>query len=232
MTVEQTNSSGHSINGISLVSFLQVLEQENKTCTVSIECGEEKGKLFFYEGRLIDAESGSMEGLEAAYDILSWNTPTFVMEGFEERPDLISQSLTHVILEATTLKDEQRAPEVKKPQREAKPSMNTVLAKIAKRLAAISGVQHHLILNRQGEVVVQSMKNAKIGDFIAYCVVNGMQMREALSAKGLHNIRIRLEDDTMLLIVPANSITIALLLSSDATMSEVYTGLRNALSRK
>ena len=46
------------IGGVSLASFLQMLEQERKTCTLVVESDEQSGRLYFDAGDLIDAECG------------------------------------------------------------------------------------------------------------------------------------------------------------------------------
>jgi CheY-like chemotaxis protein len=60
------------LNGISLENFLQMLEQERKTCTLRILSGYQMGYLFLHQGRLIKAKTGLRRQKEAALAILAW----------------------------------------------------------------------------------------------------------------------------------------------------------------
>lgn len=64
--------SGGKIQGISLPSFLQMIELEGKTCTLAILSGEKKGYLYFFEGTFIAAKTGEITGKAAALEILGW----------------------------------------------------------------------------------------------------------------------------------------------------------------
>ena len=60
------------VENISLASFLQLLEIERKTCTLSITSGERRGKLYFRGGKLVGAETGDLTGAPAALAIVVW----------------------------------------------------------------------------------------------------------------------------------------------------------------
>lgn len=60
------------VENISLASFLQLLEIERKTCTLSIASGERQGQLFFRGGKLLGAATGDLTGTEAALEIVIW----------------------------------------------------------------------------------------------------------------------------------------------------------------
>jgi CheY-like chemotaxis protein len=66
---------------LSLCSFLQTLEHEKKTCTVSIRSGEREGNLYFLNGALIEGETGDMAGAEAIYNIVSWEAAEVELDG-------------------------------------------------------------------------------------------------------------------------------------------------------
>lgn len=228
MSDAQKAKSTKYIEGVSLASFLQLLEQERKSCTLVVHWGGLSGSMFFIEGRLVDAEFGQINGREAAYSILSWEKATFYLARAEERVERISESLTHLILTASARRDEKEA-ERAHPVKPAAKASNSGVARIAEKLTAIPCVLNYYLLNRQGKIVSQSDRNNQMGDFIAYCIVSGIQMREALGASGLHNIRIRLADDTMLLVVPAGKATIGLQVQKDTDLRELYPQLKKAL---
>lgn len=60
------------IQGLTLASFLQLLEVERKTCVLRVAAGGRVGYLYFSDGDLIHAETGAVSGETAAYDILLW----------------------------------------------------------------------------------------------------------------------------------------------------------------
>ncbi len=81
-------------------------------------------------------------------------------------------------------------------------------------------------------MITQSSRNQKIGDFIAYSIVCGIQMRKSLEAKGPHRIQLVLESGEVLLIMPGAGMIIAVLLDENASTSEVAAMLRSSLSQK
>ena len=63
------------VQGISLPSFLQMSEMEGSTCSLRIYAGEQTGMLHLLNGNLIDAETGDLKHIDAAYAIISWDDP-------------------------------------------------------------------------------------------------------------------------------------------------------------
>jgi DNA-binding response OmpR family regulator len=59
------------VRGISLPTFLQIMEMERKTCTVIVSHGGRVGELYFYDGSLIQARLEDTEGEEALFGMLS-----------------------------------------------------------------------------------------------------------------------------------------------------------------
>lgn len=234
------NRASGRIGGVSLASFLQMLEQERKTCTLVVESGEQSGRLYFDEGDLIDAECEGEVGREAVYMLLTWNAPSFRVTEPEDRLRRITQPLAHLLLNAATLQDEQEH-EGKKTEKEIAQTNpleapgvknNPSLQRLLKTIISIAPVRHYYLLNRQGKMIAQSSKNTKIPDFITYSVVSGIQMRKALDAKGPHRIQMILENGEVLLVFPGAGMIIGLQLSSDASASEVTATLRSVLTKQ
>jgi len=98
-----------SLSGISIVSFLQMIEMEQKTCLCEVESSSAlKGFFYFKGGVLYHAVCGSLKGEEAAIKMIQIDNPTI---NFRKPPDRkisrgIKTELTALILEATRLKDE------------------------------------------------------------------------------------------------------------------------------
>lgn len=64
------------VRGIALSTFLQILELEQKTCTVVVSHRGRVGELFFRDGRLQHARLGDIEGKEALFAMLSMRDHT------------------------------------------------------------------------------------------------------------------------------------------------------------
>ena len=57
---------------MSLIDWMQSLEQGRKTCTLLLRSGLETCKLYFNYGQVTHAEYGSLKGNEAVYKVLTW----------------------------------------------------------------------------------------------------------------------------------------------------------------
>ncbi len=236
---------GGQIGGVSLASFLQMLEQERKSCTLVVSCDDRSGCFYFDEGVLIDACCDDQVGEEAAFTLLSWKDTSFGVTDPEDRLQRIRQPLAHLLLTAATRHDERKFAEqqgqVAEGERSAQPEErprvmadirgNPALRRLVESIIAIPSVKHYYILNRQGKVITQSSRNQKMGDFITYCVVSGIQMRKVLEVKGPHRIHMVLDNGDSMLIVPGGGMIIGLQLDENGSAAEVTAGLRQAISR-
>jgi len=102
-----SSTSAGFITGITLPSFLQLMEMEKKTATLHIKAGEKKGTLYFDKGALIDADSGSLHGEDAAYEIVAWDGVEIKIENALRRKKRnIKLSLNHILMEGFRRKDE------------------------------------------------------------------------------------------------------------------------------
>ncbi len=94
------------IDGISIATFLQMLEMEEKTCTLKISQGEKNGKIFFKKGSLFDASYGELGGEEAAYEIINWEKAGIEIENHCNKNERkIQNSLMGILMEAAKIKD-------------------------------------------------------------------------------------------------------------------------------
>jgi CheY-like chemotaxis protein len=95
------------VENISLASFLQLLEMERKTCTLSVVAGVHHGKLHFRGGRLIGAEADGEAGQSAALEIVTWDQAdveiSHLAKGVEPTLD---GGLQFFLMEGMRLKDE------------------------------------------------------------------------------------------------------------------------------
>jgi CheY-like chemotaxis protein len=68
-SLERTVAEG-SLTGISLTSFLQLLETEQKTCLIEVSSQQQKGYIYFHQGELYSAILDKIKGEEAVYEML------------------------------------------------------------------------------------------------------------------------------------------------------------------
>ncbi len=103
---------GGELHNVSPAMFLQLLEVEQRTCTVRVieNKSHKEGVLFFKEGFLIDARLSGLFGEKAAYEILSWEKTSLAIENqCRAKKKRIQGDLQALILEAMRLKDEKRS---------------------------------------------------------------------------------------------------------------------------
>ena len=232
-TTNATQVDEH-FRGVSLSSFLQLLEHERKNCTLRVASNGDNGSFYFSEGDLVDAEFKDKVGLDAVYALLSMDNPTFKVTSAEDRMIRIKQPLTGVLLDATSRIDEENSKKEKitmanDPVGSATVQANPALKKLVATIVDVPGVKHYYLLNRQGKMITQSSRNQKICDFIAYSIVSGLQMRKSLEAKGPHRIKIVMDNGETLLIMPGGGMIIGLMLDEQASITDVTTIIRSTL---
>ncbi len=106
-------SSQGYITGVSLSSFLQLLEIDKKTCTLTIRTRNKKGYMHFKEGELLDASYNQLQGSDAAFEIVSWKNVEIAMDSScSATENKISQSLGFILLEGCRRTDENNVSEV------------------------------------------------------------------------------------------------------------------------
>jgi CheY-like chemotaxis protein len=95
------------LQGISVTSILQLLEMERKTAALTISSGEQRGSMFFLDGRLIDAQTSQHRGDDAAMEIISWDEGRIEIDTARQSPrKTVTSGLHFLIMESLRLKDE------------------------------------------------------------------------------------------------------------------------------
>ena len=110
MTTLRKESEGGTLHNVSSGMFLQLVEMEQKTCTIRLEdkFSNQNGILFFQEGELLDARVNELQGENAAYEIFSWDQVNLsIQNGCALKEKRIFSEMQHLILEAARRKDEE-----------------------------------------------------------------------------------------------------------------------------
>ncbi len=101
------SATSGTVRGIPIHSFLQMLESEEKTCTLQVDRQNESGLLYVKNGVLIGAETKNLVGEEAAHLLLSWQETVVRIRYFNgQRKRQIHKPLISLIMEAFRLKGE------------------------------------------------------------------------------------------------------------------------------
>jgi CheY-like chemotaxis protein/putative methionine-R-sulfoxide reductase with GAF domain len=98
-----------SLNAFSVSSFLQILQMEEKTCTLEVHGpGKKHGYLYVVQGELHNAQLGDMQGEEAAYAIVACEKAHFFLKDLprNRREQVIQKSMMSVVMEGLRRKDE------------------------------------------------------------------------------------------------------------------------------
>ncbi len=93
--------------GFTVGTFVQMLELEEKTCTLIVRSKGRSGAMYFKKGVMLNAQFGDLEGEVAAYTMLAWDDAQLKLENrcpIKKRS--IRASLTRMILEASRRRDE------------------------------------------------------------------------------------------------------------------------------
>jgi CheY-like chemotaxis protein len=112
LTMLRREAEGGTLHNVSSGMFLQLIEMEQKTCTIRLEDGAagKRGALFFVGGELFDARVGSLQGEAAAYEIFSWEQVSLsIQNDCSVRENRVQKDLHPLILEAARRKDEKKS---------------------------------------------------------------------------------------------------------------------------
>jgi CheY-like chemotaxis protein len=152
MTTLRRESEGGALHNVSSGMFLQLIEMEQKTCTIRLEdkSSGQKGILFFHEGELLDARVNNLNGEDAAHKIFSWDEVNLsIQNGCALTDNKIQKDLQGLILEAMRQKDETgsesisaaRTPEAGPLETPRSDSIQHIKEKIEKALGQRCGLE-------------------------------------------------------------------------------------------
>jgi len=78
MSLDKVNETG-TAPAVPFEMYLQLIEMEQKTCTIRVfnKSTAQTGDLYFKNGDLLDARIQDSKGVQAAYEIFSWDQAAF-----------------------------------------------------------------------------------------------------------------------------------------------------------
>lgn len=180
-------SEGGTLHNVSPAMFLQLIEMEQKTCTVRLEHRPSggRGALFFVQGELFDARFGDLQGLEAAYSIFAWEPVSLTLQNnCTVRENRIRKNLYPLILEAVRRRDETGGPPSSDARQGGSPrplpdpaeSLSRIRARIERALGTAGGVEEVFRDSTWNERVQRLSKHGrklKLGRLTLACVNYG-----------------------------------------------------------
>jgi hypothetical protein len=150
------------IHSVSLSSFLQLVEMENRTCTLTIRPrdGAHKGRLHFFRGELFAAETGDLEHEAAAYEILGWEKASILIQNTCRKTEKqLSEPLMKILIKANRREDEKSAP-FSRPGKEAgdrkRKTVDVVSSKagpLIEALHAVSGLVGYGVYDEKNRAI-------------------------------------------------------------------------------
>lgn len=96
-----------SIHDMTVVDLLQTFEISRKSGTITFKSGARLGHVWFKDGRMVDAEVGTLRGEEAVYRVLIWSEADFEVDfGPVDREEVVEQPTSVLVMEGMRRADE------------------------------------------------------------------------------------------------------------------------------
>lgn len=176
------------IKNLSLPSILQLIEMEKRTGLLTIKIGNERGRIFFKNGKLMDVQVKglSSEGaLEAFIQSLYEDREISIQYINHRKAQKINMSLMQIVMEASRIKDEKGIVEDKNggAEKNGKPANSEYLPVVADLLDSLREVESYIITDEKGDVLLASPEsyNEDILNSSIYLSVIGDKFGEDLN---------------------------------------------------
>lgn len=96
-----------SIHDMTVVDLLQTFEISRKSGSITFKGGSRLGYVWFKDGKVIDAEVGSLRGEEAVYRLLVWSEADFEVDfGPLDKDDVVEVQTSALVMEGMRRADE------------------------------------------------------------------------------------------------------------------------------
>jgi CheY-like chemotaxis protein len=96
------------VRGIGLNSILQLLNWEKRACTLTVKSEAGMGLLYLKNGQVMHAVYRDLEGLPAAYEILSWDRPDLEFVETCRVDPTINLPLTELLMNSALITDHRK----------------------------------------------------------------------------------------------------------------------------
>ena len=244
-------SAEGKIRGIPLPAFLQLVEMERKTCSLTIRSDGRQGRIFFREGELLDAESETARGEAAIYEIVCWDSPEIEIERTCRRTTAVIQnSLQAIMMDAFRIKDE-RAHDLEVSTEEqddltvpAQPEHLTTedtrevpmtsMKEILDLFVRIDGVTAACLVGRDGFLLESSSRNNIDAEMVAAIAANGFGAAESMGRQlgkgGLNMSMIEYESGPIMLSPAGSEGFVVIVAESNANLGMIRLQLKRQIA--
>ncbi len=253
----ESSSKGY-VTGVSISSFLQLLEWDKKTCTLSITAGANKGTMFFRNGVLLDATTHNQRGSSAAHTIVNLENVTIeINNSCSVTKRNISEPIGLILLENTRRRDEINAADCSKTDtrksdlaldssnRETLTLVNDnatssvpltsrtpVPHQFVELLNSLTDIISATITDRSGRVLHQAgEQHANTADFISYVAISAAQIGSHLGATGQLQTIFTLEDNSKLLVFCSQELILGIRINNNTLPSSITKKVLSVLNK-
>jgi CheY-like chemotaxis protein len=108
--------------GLTLLSLLQLLSRERKTCMLQVAAGERTGTLYVLSGEIVHARTTACEGEAALFEMLGWVVPRVRLAAALPALRLTIDTPTEQLLTSVAAPFQNSAPVQASPLREPSPA--------------------------------------------------------------------------------------------------------------
>jgi len=152
------------IKNFALPSILQLIEMDKRTGILILKIGDENGRVFFKDGKVMDIEVKGLSRDEALIAFINtlYEDREVSIEYINHRKEKkIKMTLMQIVMEASRLKDERKKnPEHAGPKlHNGKISRSEDLAVITNQLNSYKEVERFIIADEHGEMLMASPKD-------------------------------------------------------------------------
>ena len=226
-----------AVTGLPLSDVIQLKGHNMFTGCIFVEFGEKRGVIYFQDGEIVHAEQNGLSGEQAFYEIIKWPGGRFDIEAkFVAENHTISKRLTHLLLEAHRLMDEDgmvdnNPAEEIGPQTDATKGRMTV-NDLCRRLLGIPGVSQAVMFDRDGRAIENGHPEANaLAAFGSKLASKGSRLGELFGIGSLKAVAIH-DKQRQLLQFEVRNLFLTLAVNGDESLSQVEAELRKNFAAK
>lgn len=208
-----------AVSGMALTDILQIKSANRFSGAITVENQGNHGTIFLKDGEVIHTEQAELSGESAFYEIIRWRGGTFKSE-----PKVfttlrtIHKSMTFLLLEALSLLDDAGSFQKLEKNGSSKSSVEgKSKCDINTKLKTISGVEHAVIITKEGQVVDDTSCNGEtLGGYGLYLALFAGQISSHFGIGAAKTVTVHAKEHHLFLF---DSKKHHLCVSSDATAS-------------
>ena len=209
-----------SLSDLSLANLIQLNCQERNEVKILLTYLAKAGVIYCSGGNLVHAETGSLSGVEAVYELLAWKAGSFQVENNTSPPKrTIKRSYDSILMEGMQRIDEGEA------------SMEDKLNKLAHDLSEMNTVNGAIIVARDGTVLADAVEsNAEKEGAVAVFLGNAADQIGETLALGAFDWGVAALGQERMLVMENPDFFVGLLLTEKASPAMLATKVEEALA--